>query len=89
LDAVTLSTTRMVSQHLLEYDLAWRVILVAALANLVFKAIAAYVFGGAVLSRRLLILFGVALDVGVALLVFWPPVMTPIPLVPGPGISPP
>jgi len=89
MDAVTLSTTRMVSQHLLEYDIAWRVILVAALANLVFKAIAAYVVGGAVLGRRLLILFGVALAVGVALLVFWPPVVTPTPMMPGPGITPP
>jgi uncharacterized membrane protein (DUF4010 family) len=83
MDAVTLSTTRMVSQHHLEYDIAWRVILVAALANLVFKAISAHVVGGAVLGRRLLILFGVALSVGVALLVFWPPVVTPpVPVVP-------
>lgn len=74
MDAVTLSTTRLMSQLQLEYDIAWRVILLAALANLVFKAIAAYVVGGAVLGRRLLILFGIALSIGVALLGFWPTV---------------
>lgn len=72
MDAVTLSSTRMLAQGQLVADIAWRVILIAALANLVFKGASAYVLGGAVLGRRVLVLFGIALAAGVALLFLWP-----------------
>lgn len=81
MDAVTLSTTRLLSQERLAADIAWRVIVVAALANLVFKGGSAYVLGGAALGRRVLLLFGIALGCGVALLVLWPaPDLSPVPL---------
>lgn len=71
-DAVTLSSTRLLSQDRLAAEVAWRVILVAALANLVFKGGSAYVLGGPALGRRVLVLFGIAFICGVALLVLWP-----------------
>ena len=72
MDAVTLSSTRMLAQGQLEADIAWRVILVAALANLVFKGGSAYVLGGKALGRRVLLLFGLALVCGLVLLFMWP-----------------
>lgn len=72
MDAVTLSSTRMLAQGQLAADIAWRVILVAALANLVFKGGSAYVLGGKELGRRVLLLFGLALACGLALLLLWP-----------------
>jgi uncharacterized membrane protein (DUF4010 family) len=79
-DAVTLSSTRMLSQNRLPADIAWRVILVAALANLVFKGGSAYVLGGKALGRRVLLLFGLALAWGLALLFLWPAVaVSPVP----------
>ena len=78
-DAVTLSSTRMLSQDRLPADVAWRVILVAALANLVFKGGSAYVLGGKALGRRVLLLFGLALAWGLALLFLWPGAVSPVP----------
>ena len=72
MDAVTLSSTRMLAQGQLAADTVWRVILLAALANLVFKGGSAYVLGGKMLGRRVLLLFGLALVCGVALLCLWP-----------------
>jgi uncharacterized membrane protein (DUF4010 family) len=72
MDAVTLSSTRMLAQGQLAADTVWRVILLAALANLVFKGGSAYVLGGKMLGRRVLLLFGLALVSGVVLLWLWP-----------------
>jgi uncharacterized membrane protein (DUF4010 family) len=77
MDAVTLSSTRMLAQSQLAADTAWRVILLAALANLVFKGGSAYVLGGKTLGRRVLLLFGLALVCGLALLWLWPAPLTP------------
>lgn len=72
MDAVTLSSTRMLAQGQLAADTAWRLILVAALANLVFKGGSAFVLGGKTLGLRVLFLFGLALMAGLALLWLWP-----------------
>ena len=72
MDAVTLSSTRMLAQGQLAADTVWRVILLAALANLVFKGGSAYVLGGKTLGLRVLFLFGLALVAGLALLWLWP-----------------
>jgi uncharacterized membrane protein (DUF4010 family) len=72
MDAVTLSSTRMLSQDRLTADATWRLILVAALANLLFKGGSAFVLGGKALGWRVLLLFGVALVCGLALLWLWP-----------------
>lgn len=85
MDAVTLSSTRMLAQGQLAADIAWRVILLAALANLVFKGGSAYVLGGKELGRRVLLLFGLALGCGLALLFLWPPSASAAPAVPAPS----
>lgn len=72
MDAVTLSTTRLLSQDRLAVEVAWRVIMIAALANLVFKGGAALVLGGKALGRRVVLLFGIALVTGLAILLLWP-----------------
>ena len=79
MDAVTLSSTRMLAQGQLAADTVWRVILLAALANLVFKGGSAYVLGGKMLGRRVLLLFGLALVSGVVLLWLWPAPQSPLP----------
>lgn len=72
MDAITLSTTQLVKAEALDAQLAWRAILVGALANLFFKACAVAILG----TRRLLFLvvicFGCALVGGIGLIVFWP-----------------
>jgi uncharacterized membrane protein (DUF4010 family) len=71
-DAITLSTAELVkSDHLLG-TIGWRVILLAMLSNLFFKAAAAGVIGGWSLLRRVAILFGLCIGCGLLLLMFWP-----------------
>jgi uncharacterized membrane protein (DUF4010 family) len=88
MDAVTLSSTRMLAQGQLAADITWRVILVAALANLVFKGGTAYVLGGKALGRRVLLLFGLALAGGLALLWLWPAPTAPATPVPSNPVQP-
>ena len=71
IDAITLSTSQLVSAGRVEADVGWRLILVAAMSNLVFKLGVAVTLGGHGLARRLGGLFVVALAGGVGLLVFW------------------
>ena len=72
MDAITLSTAELVKTGHVTADTGWRVILLAALSNLVFKGGTVALLG----SRRLLIsisiLFSIALGGSVLLLVFWP-----------------
>ena len=72
MDAITLSTTRFVSAGRLNAGNGWRLILIALMANLVFKA-GSVVFLG---HRRLLSLiapfFAIVLTAGALLLWLWP-----------------
>lgn len=72
MDAITLSTARLVDTQGLEPATGWRVILIAAMSNLVFKAAAVAVLGGARLFARVSLLFGLSLAAGAALLWWWP-----------------
>jgi uncharacterized membrane protein (DUF4010 family) len=73
MDAITLSTARLAQDGRLGSGTAWRVILVAMLANLVFKGALVGVLGPRPLLRRILLLFGVAGVASIALLfVLWP-----------------
>ncbi len=67
-DAVTLSVAQMGSREAVAPDVAWRLILVANLSNLVFKVAMAGVLGGVALLRVVLALTapGLALGVGLA-----------------------
>jgi uncharacterized membrane protein (DUF4010 family) len=72
MDAVTLSSARMMAQDQMVTDIGWRIILIAGLANLVFKGGAAYFLGGAALGRRILLAFGIAILIGTLLVIVWP-----------------
>jgi uncharacterized membrane protein (DUF4010 family) len=67
MDAIALSTARLVEKAQLDPQVAWRAVVIGLLANAVFKAGAAAVLG----SRRLAILvglmFGAVLVAGAAL----------------------
>ena len=73
-DAITLSTAELVQADRLASTTAWRVILLAMLANLSFKGVIAGLLGGWPLFRRVALLFGICLLSGGLLLAFWPDV---------------
>ena len=71
-DAITLSTSRLIDSGRLGAEIGWRVILLGALANLGFKAGIILTAGGARLFRWVLPYFGTAAAIGLLLLAFWP-----------------
>ena len=71
MDAITLSTSNLAAQGRLEPLTAWRLILLAALANIVFKGTCACALGSAALRVRIAVLFGLALAGGAAILLLW------------------
>jgi len=71
-DAITLSTSRLVSTDRLDPNVGWRLVLLASMSNLVFKLVVAAILGSAAFARRLARLAVIALAVGAALLTFWP-----------------
>ena len=72
MDAVTLSTARLVDSGKLEAVLAWRTILIAAISNLAFKAVAVGAVGGAAIFYRVAILFVLSGIAGGLILTLWP-----------------
>ena len=54
-----------------EPDTAWRAIVLASIANMVFKAGVVWSLGGLRLALRVAAWFGVLVAVGVGLMVFW------------------
>jgi len=72
MDAITLSTAELMNKGSLDLTTGWRVILIAALANLVFKAGIAAFIGGKAILLRILPVFGLALATGLVILFFWP-----------------
>jgi uncharacterized membrane protein (DUF4010 family) len=71
-DAITLSVSRLAGLGQIHFRQAWRLIVVALLANLVFKAVLAAVLGDGRLRRWVVVLFGLQVLAGTALLAFWP-----------------
>jgi uncharacterized membrane protein (DUF4010 family) len=72
MDAITLSTGQLTNAGRVDASTAWRVILVAAMANLVFKAGIVALLGERRLFRLILVVFGVALISAAAILWLWP-----------------
>lgn len=72
MDAITLSAAQMFREERIDGATSWRIIVIAMLANLVFKAGAVAVLGSRRLAWLITILFGLTLAIGVALLLFWP-----------------
>lgn len=71
MDAITLSTGRMVERGRLEPDTAWRAVLLASVANLAFKTGIVWTLGGAALARRAALWFSAVAAVSIALLLLW------------------
>lgn len=71
IDAITLSTSRLVSTEVVDAQTGWRLILLAALSNMVFKFGLVAGLGTREMSRRLGVLFALALALGGALIVAW------------------
>jgi len=72
MDAITLSISEMAAQNKIEAGEGWRLILTAALANLVFKGAMVSALGNRELLGRVAGLFGVSFAVGLGLILFWP-----------------
>ncbi|MDP1797302.1 MAG: DUF4010 domain-containing protein [Planctomycetaceae bacterium] len=75
MDAITLSTARMAASPEgtgIPVSQAWRLIVVASSANLVFKAALASTLGHRMLATRLIVLFSIPLATGLCVLAFWP-----------------
>ena len=68
-DAITLSTSRMVNLDKISADQGWRLIVIATMSNLVFKALMVATIGHRQLLGRISGCFGVALIVGLFLLI--------------------
>jgi uncharacterized membrane protein (DUF4010 family) len=72
MDAITLSTAQLVKADRLGAGLAWRVILIAAVANTLFKGAMVLALGHPRLGWRIAALFAAVSAGGAALLLFWP-----------------
>ena len=72
MDAITLATANMIKDEGLSPSTGWRMIVVGAMANMVFKVAAIAVIGNKRLFVRLAILFAITFAGGSALLFFWP-----------------
>ncbi len=71
-DAITLSTSQLMSADQLPLAIGWRLILVAAMSNLLFKLGIVGLLGSRRLFARLAVLFTPVFAVGAALLLLWP-----------------
>ena len=72
MDAITLSTAQLMDRGTIEVATGWRLILVGAIANLVFKAGAVAVLGAPAMLRHIAALFGISAAGGLVLLAAWP-----------------
>ena len=72
MDAITLSTARMYKSDPVAFATGWRLIIVAALANLVFKAGLIGLFGNRRLLGQIALLFAVPMIGGLLLIFLWP-----------------
>lgn len=71
-DAITLSTAQMMNQGKIGVDSGWRLIMVATLANTLFKGGVVAVLGGTALLKRIVLLYGIAIISGLAIIFLWP-----------------
>ncbi|HSM06795.1 MAG TPA: MgtC/SapB family protein [Longimicrobiales bacterium] len=72
IDAITLSTARLMEGEGLDPSTGWRVVMVGVLSNLVFKAGVVFTLGTPKLKGRIAAAFGLTLAAGVALMMLWP-----------------
>jgi uncharacterized membrane protein (DUF4010 family) len=79
-DAITLSTARLVDSGRLEAATGWRLIATAALANLAFKLGIVGLLGGLALLRHTLLLALFSFVAGLLLIGLWPDTLMPDPV---------
>ena len=72
LDAITLSTAQLANSNKVEPTVAWHVILIAVLSNLVFKFGIVAALGSANLRKKVAWSFAGALVAGIGIILFWP-----------------
>jgi uncharacterized membrane protein (DUF4010 family) len=72
MDAITLSTAKLVEGQQLPSDLGWQIILFAALANLAFKGGIAVILGQRQFALRAIAIFGSAIVGSALILWLWP-----------------
>jgi len=72
IDAITLSTSQLVLTGVVEPQTGWRLILVAAMSNMVFKLGLVASLGSPAMLARLATFFTAAFAVGTSLIFFWP-----------------
>ena len=72
IDAITLSTSRLVATGAVDQATGWRLILVGAMSNMLFKFGLAASLGTQKMAKRLAVLFSLAIAVGAGLIVVWP-----------------
>jgi uncharacterized membrane protein (DUF4010 family) len=72
MDAITLSTTLLLKQERIAIDTGWRMILIGALSNMVFKGAIVAALGNRKLLRLVAAYFGLAIAGGILIIAFWP-----------------
>lgn len=72
MDAITLSTARMVQQSQIAVDTGWRMIAIGFLSNLVFKFGIVATLGSPALRKQVALVFGVTFIAGVLIVILWP-----------------
>ncbi|MGE4492710.1 MAG: MgtC/SapB family protein [Syntrophotalea sp.] len=72
MDAITLSTAQLITAGRLGVDTGWRMMMIGALSNILFKAGVVALMGSRRLLGRIAALFGLSLAGGILLLWFWP-----------------
>lgn len=72
MDAITLSTAQLITAGRLSVDTGWRMMMVGALSNILFKGGVVAILGTSRMLARIALLFGVSLLGGGLLLWFWP-----------------
>jgi len=77
-DAITLSVADLFQTGRLEAADAWRVVLVASLSNLLFKAGITAVYGRREVAVQVAVLFGLTAALGLVLVLWWPDLALPL-----------
>jgi uncharacterized membrane protein (DUF4010 family) len=69
---ITLSITQMIQQERVSFDTGWRIIIIGAMANMVFKGAIAALMGHRKLLLHLSLFFGLAILGRICIVLFWP-----------------
>ena len=71
MDAITLSTSRLVKSNRLDPQIGWKLIIIATMSNLMFKGLIVAAIGHRDMLRKTSVLFGIAILSGAVVLLMW------------------